>query len=554
MPLDDLVLALQRLVDRFVRRARRGCAPTATHRRLLVLQIDGLSRGVLEQALAERRMPFLGRMMERAGWRLHPMFVGLPSSTPAFQLAAMYGVRPDIPGFHYHDKRRREDIYFPRAGDAAYVEQAQAAGRRGILDGGASYGCVFTGGAAQNLFTFAIMKRPTGSGILSALSALLVLAWVAIKSTVITVVELVRAVLRLLADPVGEWRRGWKWLAIKIGLSVWVRELFTLAVARDIYAGVSTIYVNYLDYDVLSHAYGPRHPRALRALRRVDDSLKQIWRVCRRVPEHRYDLYVLSDHGQAHTKPFGELAGGRRFERVIFEDFLAQHELAHHEARPVGPERPAGRHRLASGIKAFRMGRAPGFFQRFFNYIEDGFPWVLGELKESREQDNVRVICAGPNAFIYFVDADQPLPIERIDERWPGLAEELSRSPGVGYVFVRGADGPVCFWRGKRYRLDAMHSGPFGGRADAPLVVASVRDLMAMPSAGDLVIYGIGAPSGHISYIAEAGAHAGPSPDELHTFVVAPPGADLPKPLNHPIQLYPYFARYLEVVERETAA
>jgi hypothetical protein len=548
MPLDELVLGLQRLVDRFIRRVRRGRAPTPSRQRLLVVQIDGLSREVLELALAQGRMPFLRRVIERAGWRLHPMFVGLPSSTPAFQMAAMYGVRPDIPGFHYHDKRRREDVYFPRAGDAARVEREQAAGRRGILDGGASYGCVFTGGALNNLFTFAIMKRPTGSGLLAALSALVVLVWVALKSTVITATELLRAVLRLLADPVGEWRRGWKWLAIKIGLSVWVRELFTLAVARDLYAGAPAIYVNYLDYDVFSHAYGPRHPRALRSLRRLDDSIKQIWRVLRRVPEHRYDLYVLSDHGQAQTKLFDDLAGGRRFERVIFEDFCTLQG-----ARPVSPQRPAGRHHLASGIKALRMGRAPGYFQRFFNYIEDGFPWVLGEVKEARERDNVRVICAGPNAFIYFVDDDAPLPIERIEERWPGLADELSRHPGVGYVFARGGDGPVCFWRGKRYRLGADPS-PFAGRADARLVVSSIVDLMTMPSAGDLVVYGIDASAGHVSYIAEAGAHAGPSPEELHTFVIAPPAARLPEPLNHPVQLYPHFARYLGGSERESAA
>jgi hypothetical protein len=199
------------------------------------------------------------------------------------------------------------------------------------------------------------------------------------------------------------------------------------------------------------------------------------------------------------------------------------------------------------------VGRAPGFFQRFFNYIEDGFPWVLGELKEARERDNVRVICAGPNAFIYFVDDDAPLPIERIEERWPGLAEELSRHPGVGYVFSRGAGGPLCFWRGKRYRLGA-EAGPFAARDDAALVVASVGDLMRMPSAGDLVVYGIDATPGHVSYIPEAGAHAGPSPEELHTFVVAPPDVRLPGPLNHPIQLYPFFVRYLEDAERESAA
>src|SRR2546426_8163201 len=549
MSLDDLVLGLQRLVDRVIRRARRGCAPRAGRRRLLVVQIDGLSRGVLELALTQGRMPFLRRVIERGGWRLHPMFVGLPSSTPAFQMAAMYGVRPDIPGFHYHEKRHREDVYFPRAGDAARVEREQAAGRRGILEGGASYGCVFTGGAVDNLFTFANLKRPSGTGLLAALTAVVVLAWVIVKSTVITAVELARAALRLLADPVGEWARGWKWLAIKVGLSVWVRELFTLAVSRDLYAGAPAVYVNFLDYDVMAHAYGPRHRRAIRTLRRLDDAIKQIWRVCRRVPEHAYDIYILSDHGQALCKPFANLTGGRRFERVMVEDFLTPGE-----ARPVGPERPAGRRHLASGIKALRMGRAPGFFQRFFNYMEDGFPWILGELKEARERDNVRVIAAGPNAFVYFVDQDAALTIDGIEARWPGLAERLSRHPGVGYVFVRGGDGPVAFWRGKRYRLSVADPGPFAGRADAPLVISAIRDLMAMPSAGDLVLYGIDAAPGHVSYIAEAGAHAGPSPEELHAFVVAPPAAGLPEPLTHPVQLYPHFVRYVEVVEGEPAA
>ena len=35
---------------------------------------------------------------------------------------------------------------------------------------------------------------------------------------------------------------------------------------------------------------------------------------------------------------------------------------------------------------------------------------------------------------------------------------------------------------------------------------------------------------------------------------VAPPGVRLPEPLNHPIQLYPHFVRYVEDVEREPAA
>jgi len=304
MPLDDLALRLQRLLDRLVRRLHLGRAPEATQRRVLIVQIDGLSRSVLEQALADRTAPFLARLLRQRGWRLTPMSVGLPTSTPAFQMSVMYGVRPDIPGFHYHDKRRRSDVYFPRGHDALLVEAAQAQGRRGILEAGSAYGCVFTGGATSNLLTFAMIRRPSRAGLLCMVSQLVVLGWVLVKCCALSAIQVIRALFRFVADPVGESARGWRWLAIKIGISVWLRELFTLAVARDLYAGVPAIYVNYLDYDVFAHAYGPRHRRALRALRRIDRSISRLWRVLRRVPGHRYDLYVLSDHGQVACTPY----------------------------------------------------------------------------------------------------------------------------------------------------------------------------------------------------------------------------------------------------------
>ena len=537
MALDDVFLTIQSWLDRLVRRLRLGRAPVPGRRRLLIVQIDGLSRAVLERALAEDRMPTLRRLLERGRYRLVPMSVGLPSSTPAFQMAAMYGVRPDIPGFHYHDKRRRADVYFPRAGDAAWVEEAHATGRRGIVTGGSTYGCVFTGGATNNLFSLAMLKRPTGAGVAQALSAIVVLLWVGLKSAVVSALAIGRALLGFVADPI-EAPRGWKLLAIKVGISVWVRELFTLSASRDLYNGAPAVYVNYVDYDVIAHAYGPRDRRAVRSLHAIDRSLRQLLRIVRRVPEHAYDVYVLSDHGQAHCTPFDRLTGGRRVERLLFEDFLNPGG-----AHEVGPTRPQGR-RVAAGIKAIRTGRAPGIVQRFLNYLEDDFPWLLGELKEARERGGVRVIAAGPNAFVYFLDEAEPLDIDAIEARFPGLAEELSRTRGFGFVLARAAGGPVCFWRGKRHRLDELGEGPFAGRADLALVQQGIADLMAMRSAGDLVLYGLEASVGNVSFIAEIGAHAGTTEDEMHAFVVAPPHVELPERITHPLELYPRFARY----------
>src|SRR5688572_28011230 len=161
MPFDHVVLSAQSQIDRLVRRLRLGPPPARVTRRLLIVQIDGLSRAVFERGLARGCMPFVQRLVDRNGFRIAPMNVGLPSSTPTFQMAAMYGVRPDIPGFHYHDRERHTDVHFPRRGHAAIVEAKQATGRRGILSGGSAYGCVFTGGAHNSLFTFATLTQPS---------------------------------------------------------------------------------------------------------------------------------------------------------------------------------------------------------------------------------------------------------------------------------------------------------------------------------------------------------------------------------------------------------
>jgi hypothetical protein len=537
MAFDDAVLLVQRVLDRFVRRLRIGPAPAPSgRRRVVIVQIDGLSRSVLEQAIREERMPFLARMLQRTH-RLEPMSVGLPTSTPAFQMAAMYGVQPDIPGFHFHDKRRRADVYFPRAGDAALVEREQAGDRLGIVNGGSTYGCVFTGGALNNLFSFAMLKRPTGRGLLTAFSAWVVVGWVILKCLTLTVISFLRFLASIVANPLVARPSGWKWLGIKVGMSIWMREFFTLSAARDLYAGVPAVYVNYLDYDVYAHGFGPRDRRARRVLRRVDRAIRQLGRICRRVPEHGYDLYVLSDHGQAHCTPFHEISGGRALETLLFDEVFDRRDM-----REVSPGRPRGR-RLASGIKAWRSARGSGLLQRFMNYLEEDFGSNIDRAPETAERRGVRIVSAGPNAFVYFVDTPEPLTLDAIDARSHGVVEEISRMPGIGFLLVRGADGPVCVFRGKRYRLNE-EPGPFAGRSDVDIVLDGIRDLMGMRTTGDLVIYGQDASEGNVSYIAEIGAHAGPSADELHTFIVAPREIALPSPIRHPRQLYDVFVRY----------
>jgi hypothetical protein len=530
---DDLVLSAQKGIDRLIRRVRRGGAAEVSQRRFLIVQIDGLSRAVLDKAIAGGHMPFVRRLLRRHRHRVQPMSVGLPTSTPAFQMSTMYGVRPpDIPGFHYYSRERRSDIHFPRRGHAAWVEEKLAGGRRGILHGGSAYGCVFTGGADNSLFTFATLTQPSGRGVLAALSPFIVLGWVCAASTLRTLIELVKAAPHL-ANPARR-QQSRRWFMIKVGISVWIRGFFTMATCRDLYAGVPAVYVNYVDYDEAAHAFGPSSRPALVTLARVDRAIRQLWRVVRRVPEHRYDFYILADHGQTPCKPYREVNGGQRFEQWIFDQGLT--------SSPEPPKRDSsGDQGLAHGIRSRRKGVA-GFFQHFLNYVDEDY--MRRSDPEAYEKDRIRVISAGPNAFLYCLDEKEPCDFDTLEKRFPGLAEKLSLSPGVGLVLARSNSGPVCFCQGKRYRFPESGAGPFADRADAALVIQGITDLLMMPSAGDFVIYGTGASGGHVSFIPEHGSHAGPSAEEMNTFIVRPSEIVFGEAITHPSQLYDHFIRY----------
>jgi hypothetical protein len=544
--IDELVLSLQRAMDRIARWARLEPPCEAPRRRLLIIQIDGLSREVFERALRAGRIPNMARLLASRRFVRGLMSVGLPSSTPAFQAAAMYGVKPDIPGFRYYDKHARRELHFPEAGVADFVETRLAEGRRGILEGGSCYGCVFTGGADNSLLTFSRLMKPTRAGLplLRLLPSATLLVWVAAKCLWLTAAELGSFLWRAAVRPTSLSHDGLRWLGLKIVFSIWLRELFTLSVSADLYRGVPAVYVNFLDYDVAGHAFGPAHKAALRALHHVDNAIGQLVRTTERLPELAYDLYILSDHGQTMTRSFTQLSGGRSLDQVA-RDILDRGAGA--PERPTGPVATEPRPSMARQLVRLRREGSKGTLQRFLNHLEGVWSGSSEERGES-----IRIITAGPNAFIYFLDEPDPVPFEEIERRYPGAAAFLSEHPGIGIVLARSAKGPLCWWRGQAISLDEGGSdGPFANREDREVVLAGLRDLMAMRSAGDLVIYGIGAPQSDVSFISERGAHAGPSEHELHTFIIHPGTIALSDPVTHPVELYPHFVAYGEQVFRE---
>src|SRR5207253_4048 len=81
--------------------------------------------------------------------------------------------------------------------------------------------------------TFDRLLKPTRAGLslLRLLLSAALLGWVVVKALGLTAFELARFVVRTARSPRAARSESFRWLGLKIVFSVWIRELFTLAVS-----------------------------------------------------------------------------------------------------------------------------------------------------------------------------------------------------------------------------------------------------------------------------------------------------------------------------------
>src|SRR5512146_873301 len=96
--------------------------PLESGRRLVLIQLDGVSHERLRWAIRTGHMPFLARRLDEGRLDVSRAYSGAPASTPAFQAGMMYGVAPSVPGFVWYDRHHGREVRMDRATDAAAME------------------------------------------------------------------------------------------------------------------------------------------------------------------------------------------------------------------------------------------------------------------------------------------------------------------------------------------------------------------------------------------------------------------------------------------------
>lgn len=526
---------------------------------VVIIQIDGLSAGVLRQAIRTGVVPNISRWIRTGSHRLVGWECGLPSGTSASQAGILYGRVDDIPAFRWYEKDQRRLLVSNRPADAAEIEHRLSDGK-GLLAGGSSVGNLFSGDAARAVLTMSsIASVPAGIRQRSRDFFYFLVNPYSVARAFLhmigeIVIELFEARRQRLRDVQPRVSRRFPFPLLRAVSCILMRDLSVSLLIEDMYRGVPTTYADFVGYDEVAHHAGPERPESIRVLEELDQEIGALARAAAGAPRP-YHFVLLSDHGQTQGATFLQrygitledlvsgLAGGAEVETLVGSTESWGHVNA------VVSELVAGQ---GVGSRAVRRS-----VQR---QIRDGYV-ELGARAPSRRPSvadrppdgapEVVVAASGNLGLVYFNASPERLTLERITDLYPYLVEGLVGHPGIGFVLVRSAaHGPLVIGaRGVRYLADDRVEGRdplarFGRHA-----ADHVRRLDGYRNVGDLVINSrYDHATDEVAAFEElVGSHGGLGGPQTQPFLLFPTEWDTEDPeIVGPVELHAVLRRWVE--------
>lgn len=507
-----------------------GQAVRITHRHgvtgpgLLVVQLDGVSEPLMRQAITGGAMPTVSQWLRSGSHQLRGWHTGLPATTPAGQSVLLHGDVSAVPSFRWYDKERGRLVVSSQPADVAEVELGLSDGRGLLADGGVSVSNLFSGDAPSRILTMSDARMPSSDRGAAAFA--------------VTRTGFVRSIILFVGQMLTEWhqgrrqrrrdvlprvRRGGVFVLLRGLTTVVLRDLNVSIVSEQMARGAPVIFVDFVDYDEVSHHAGPSRPESMRTLESLDRVLQFFDELAVEV-RRDYELAVVSDHGQAQGMTFRQLTGQTLSD--VVHALAAQAIHPDHDDRPVetwGPANvlltSASRSQRVVGVAARSVVRRRG-----------------SKSDDTEIQTNALVVAAsGSLAHIYLTEIQGRASLEGIERQFPGLVDGLASHPQVGLVAVRRDDGTLLALNGGGWRtIIAGAAGPGEGENPltvfGPLAAGDLAGLDERDHVGDLVVLGRFDPAlGEVVAFEElVGSHGGLGGWQTDALLIHPASWDVP--------------------------
>ncbi|MBF0686612.1 MAG: alkaline phosphatase family protein [Cellulomonas sp.] len=526
-------------VVRRARRHTRGVAAEGAARPpgLLVVQLDGVSAPVLDQAVDAGLVPTMQRWVEQGTHRVEPWWSTVPSTTPAAQAGLLHGAADRIPAFRWWDRGLGRLVVTNHPDDAALVEERLSDGH-GLLSGGGTAVATMFSGDASSAFLVMSRGRRHGLGPGAGYARVFARPFVLARAVVLTVGEVVKELYQARRQAVHDVRprvpRGGWYVVLRAVSNVLLRDLATSLVADALVRGDPTVFVDLVDYDEVAHHAGPTRPESLRSLEGLDQVLRILEEVARIAPR-AYDLVVLSDHGQTLGATFEQVEGRSLLDtvRALMADPDAE-GLQSTDGEQWGPVNALLTGVLGRPGDRVVLGPDAGTDRRRGrSRREEGVPRVREHGRAhpaAGDVPDVVVVGSGNLGLVWFPDAPGRMLLEELQERWPGLVPGLAARPAVGVVVVDSRTRGLVAVGARGLRLleadgDVVEGedplAPYPARARADLTRAA-----RLADTGDLLLVSAVGPRDDVhAFEGQVGSHGGLGGAQNLAFLLHP--ADL---------------------------
>lgn len=422
LSLDDDVWYDEIMAKRSARRLKKqGAAAAPRQPGVVFIQIDGLSRPVLERSMASGNAPTLRRWLRRGSHRIVGWETEWSSQTGVSQAGILHGSVDNIPAFRWRDRRSGEMVVSNHPWSAARIEADHSDGDGLLAHDGSGYGNLFTGDATRSVMTMSTTGKLSEGKVGLGYGRYFSRPDQTIRTAGSVLVEIVRE--RRAAGEQDRWgieprvSRNLIYAGLRSFTTIISRDVSVAGILQDMAEGRSVIYVDFLGYDEVSHHSGPERPDTMAVLRDIDRQVARIERSMAHTARE-YRLVVLSDHGQTQGAPFAERYG------ISLSDMV---EEAVHLAATGDPASDAGRTESSAYWKAARKDR--------------GAPGGDTDADSGPRLDKPIVLGSGSLGLIYLPGPGPRLTRDEIDTAYPGLIDRLAGHPGIGFVLV--ATGPA---------------------------------------------------------------------------------------------------------------
>lgn len=434
---------------------------------VIFTEIDGLSAPIIEEAINKGYMPTLKRWLEDENYKITEWEPDLSSQTGASQAGILHGNNKNMPAFRWVEKENDNKIVASNASsDAAVIESRISDGNGLLAINGASRTNLFSGDAADVIFTY---SKLTDIKLFYNKSWYYFYIYPENFSRAIALffwdlcLEIFSRIRQRAKNIHPRLKRGLAYLFVRPGANVLMREVTTFSIVGDVLAGkVDVIYATYYGYDEIAHHSGIRDADVFTVLKQLDKQLKRI-ESARKFAPRKYLNLILSDHGQSNGATFKQRYGYsletfvRRLLPVGEKVYSILSSNEDHWGKPFSQPIEDTQDYITDKIdfakgktnnlkdSAFRGAKKISFIREgLLKYITEEEIDIKDEIPKSAEEANIIVLASGNLGLIYFTEYPKRFSYEEIKNAYPKLIPGLVQHEGIGFILVHSEEyGPL---------------------------------------------------------------------------------------------------------------